>query len=67
MMTINEVSEWLGVPRTTVHYWVAAGEFPTARQKTIARTSAFVIPVAEVVAFLERIDRPVPPLPEGAK
>jgi excisionase family DNA binding protein len=54
-LSVLQVSERLGVDRETVRAWIHAGEFPNAyKTRPSAKTSPFVIPEADVIAFEER-------------
>ena len=57
MMTVSQVAELFNVDVKTVRNWIAAGEFPGAFKISEGRTSAYLIPTAEVEAFKKTRDQ----------
>jgi excisionase family DNA binding protein len=54
-LPISKVAKRLGVDRETIRLWIHDGEFPNAHKlRPSARTSKFVIPESDVVAYEER-------------
>lgn len=57
MMTVSQVAELFEVNVTSVHDWIAAGKFPGAFKIANYRTSPYLIPTDEVLAFKKERDQ----------
>ncbi len=58
-MTVAQVAEMFGVNVKSVLDWIYAGKLPGARKiDPTRRTSAYLIPTEEVLAFKKERDQP---------